>query len=44
MAGAPVALWGERVAAGLIENLHAAAGWPIVIAAVAMTAVALLAA
>ena len=44
VAGATVALWTRRVAAGMIENLHATAGLPIVIAALAMIAVALLAA
>jgi predicted permease len=44
VAGAPVALWGRRVAAGMIENLHATTALPIVIAALAMIGVALLAA
>ena len=44
VAGAPVALWSRRVAAGMIENLHATAALPIAAAALAMIAVALLAA
>ena len=39
VAGATVALWTRRVAAGMIDNLHATAGLPIVIAALAMIAV-----
>jgi putative ABC transport system permease protein len=44
IAGAPLALWGKRVAASMVENLPAATVFPIAIAAVAMIAVALLAA
>ena len=44
VAGATVALWTRRVAAGMIDNLHATTGLPIVIAALAMIAVGLLAA
>jgi ABC-type antimicrobial peptide transport system permease subunit len=42
--GAPIAIWSQRFAAGMMENLTVAGVFPIVFAAAAMMAVALLAA
>ena len=44
LAGAPIAAWSGRVAAGMIENLHAAGVLPVALAALAMIAIALAAA
>jgi predicted permease len=43
-AGAPVAIWGERIAAGMLEHLPPGGPWPVPAAAAAMVAVALVAA
>jgi ABC-type antimicrobial peptide transport system permease subunit len=42
--GAPLALWGKRVAAAMLENLPAGGFQPILIAAAGLVAVALVAA
>jgi ABC-type antimicrobial peptide transport system permease subunit len=44
VAGAPLALWGKRLAAAMLENLPAGGFLPILIAAGGMVAVALVAA
>ena len=42
--GAPVAFWGKRLAASLIQDLPAGSSIPIIFGAAAMVAVAVLAA
>jgi putative ABC transport system permease protein len=44
VSGVPIAIWSQRVAASLIENLRVETAFPIAFAAVAMIAVSLLAA